>query len=154
MKNIETELEFENRIKDILSNEVKSQLNNFILLDFKKATDIMLCRNGDNPQIYFIEIKYYNTGHGRLGFGHANGKGFQPEILRKNPSFFQKQMRWILGSIEKESYYILDNATISQYISGGQIDFKQNNFQTRLFNEIPGLNKAELIDELLKWLKQ
>lgn len=152
MKNIETEANFEKRIRDIIINDIISHTPNLMLLEIQKTTDIVICRNGADPQIFFLEIKYYHPSHGRLGFGHANGKGFQPEILRKKPAFFQTNMRWIIGSLENENYYFVDNGTILKYVSGGEIGYKQNNIQTKIFNEINGLSKSELCNELSTWL--
>ena len=152
MINIVTELQFENRIRDIIQSDIIPN-NNLLIMDIQKTTDIIICKNGDNPQIFFIEIKYYNTSHGRLGFGHASGKGFQPEVLRKNPDFFQNNMRWILGSIDSEEYFFVDNKTILKFVSGNSIDYKQNNIQTKIFKEIKGFSKKDLVDQINDWIK-
>jgi hypothetical protein len=152
MNNIKTELDFENRIRDVINNDIVSQYPSLIVLDIQKTTDIVICRNGEDPQIFFIEVKYYHPSHGRLGFGHANGKGFQPEVLRKRPDFFKSNMRWIIGSMDSEEYFVADNNTILGYVSGGEIGYKHNNIQTKIFNEIQGLTKTGLCDELKNWI--
>lgn len=154
MKGVNSEKEFENRIRDIINSDIISGNRNLVILDNQKTTDIMICRNGETPKIFFLEIKYYDSSHGRLGFGHAEGKGFQPEILRKKPDYFQENMRWILGSKDKESYYFVDNNTVLDFISGGSIDYKHNNIQTKIFNEIKGLKMNELRDKLIKWMTE
>jgi len=154
MKGINKEIDFENRIRDILTNDIFSHNKKLGFLNFRKSTDILVYRNGDDADIFFIEIKYYDKSHGRLGFGHAGGKGFQPEVLRKNPDFFKSNMRWILGSIDKNKYYFLSNEEILRYVSGGVIGYKQNNIQTKIFDEIRGLTMNELITELKKWFNK
>ena len=154
MKGIDKEIDFEKRIREIIDADIISQNRDLIVLDMQKTTDILICRNGDAPQVFYLEIKYYNKSHGRLGFGHEGGRGFQPEVLRKRPDFFQKQMRWVLGSEDSEKYFFVDNNTILQYVSGGEIDYKHNNIQTKIFNEVEGLTKAELCVELANWFKE
>lgn len=151
MKNISTENQFELRIRDIIRNDILPKDNSLIMMDNRKGTDIMVCRAGVRPDLFFIEVKYYNKAHGRLGFGHEKGAGFQPEILQKRPVFFESNLRWILGSLESELYYFLTNDQIMQYVSGGGIDYKQNNIQTILFTQIKGLKKSELSAELGNW---
>ena len=124
------------------------------MFDNQKSTDILICKNGELPDLFFIEIKYYNKSHGRLGFGHQKGAGFQPEVLSKRPDYFEKNMRWILGSKDSNKYYFLNNSQIAQYISGGEIDYKQNNIQTIIFSDIGGLKRSELSNELLKWFNE
>jgi hypothetical protein len=151
MKDIPSENEFENRIRHIIHTDIIPRNNLLIVMDNRKGTDILVCKNGITPVLFFIEVKYYNKTHGRLGFGQEKGAGFQPEILSKRPDYFEKNMRWILGSIEREEYFFMNNDQISQYISGDGIDYKQNNIQTRVFNEIKGLKKSELSTELANW---
>jgi len=154
MRGINSEKEFEHRIRDIIRNDIISVNPELIVLDNQKTTDILLCKNGVNPNIFFIEIKYYDPSHGRLGFGHANGRGFQPEVLRKKPDFFMKNMKWVLGSKESEEYFFVDNETILKYVSGGHIDYKHNNIQTKIFNEISGLKVKEFREQLINWIKE
>jgi len=152
MKEIISEEQFENRIRNILSGDVFPSNSNFMVFDNKKGSDILICKNGENPDLFFIEVKYYNKSHGRLGFGHQKGAGFQPELMRKRPSFFETNLRWILGSINDDFYYFLSSDEISKYISGNGIDFKQNNFQTKLFQDVKGLTKSELVAGLKIWM--
>lgn len=152
MKGITKEIEFEERIRHILNSDILSQHTNLMVLEIQKTIDIVICRNGEDPKLFYLEIKYFDPKHGRLGFGHANGKGFQPEVLRKKPDYFRDHMRWILGSVESEDYFMTDNDTILQYVSGGEIGYKHNNIQTKIFSELPGLKMGELKSELTEWL--
>ncbi len=154
MKGINSELGFEHRIRDIIINDIISDNRDIIILNNQKTTDIMICRNGENSQVFFLEIKYYDSSHRRLGFGHAEGKGFQPEVLRKKPDFFMKNMRWVIGSKDSEEYFFVDNETILNYVSGGVIDYKYNNIQTKIFDEVSGLKIQELREQLINWIKE
>lgn len=152
MKEIISEEQFESRVRNILSGDVFSSKSNFMVFDNKKGSDILICKNGEKPDLFFIEVKYYKNSHGRLGFGHQNGAGFQPELMRKRPAFFETNLRWILGSVNDDYYYLLSSEEISNYISGNSIDFKQNNFQTKLFQDLKGLSKSELVAGLKSWM--
>lgn len=95
-----------------------------VMIQNKKAVDILICRNGKKPALYFIEIKYHKINHGRLGTGHGKGGGIQPELLKLQPDYFKKQMRWILGAESYEGYWILDNQDLVTYIAGSVIGEK------------------------------
>lgn len=89
MKDIINETTFENHIrKDILVN-ILLKNKNYKLFNFKKAVDLLIAKNGLNPELFFIEIKYHKKNHGRLGFGHGKGGGFQPEVLKENTDFLR-----------------------------------------------------------------
>lgn len=118
----------------------------------KKAVDIILCKNGRKPALYFIEIKYHKSSHGRLGTGHGKGGAIQPEILKYQPDYFKNNMRWILGSENKDGFWIMDNMTISSYIAGKEIGEKYNNIQTRIFDDSKSLSETKLIQSLRSWL--
>jgi len=155
MKNIITENDFEDRIRSIINTDIIPTNSNLIMLTNQKGNDILVCRNGDNPALFFIEVKYYNSSHGRLGIGHANGLGFQPEILQKKIKYFEENTKWILGTIDNEYYYTASNEEIrSKYLSGGSIDFKQNNIQTKIFSEIKELKRTDLVSELMNWFNK
>lgn len=114
----------------------------------KKAVDTLICRNGKKPALYFIEIKYHITKHGRLGTGHGKGGGIQPEILQLQPDYFKKQMRWILGSEMHEGYWMLDNKQLLEYITGKEIGRgikKANDF----FAPVPVL-ATPIMDEICR----
>ena len=46
MKGINSELEFERRIRDIISCDIISNNRDIIILNNQKTTDIMICKNG------------------------------------------------------------------------------------------------------------
>jgi hypothetical protein len=152
MQNINSELDFENHIRQIIQTEILTSNTNLILLTNKKAVDIIICRNNIKPTLFFIEIKYHKNKHGRLGVGHKNGGGFQPEILNKRPDFFETNLKWIISSEDNDSYFLIDSYNIVNYIQGGQVGEKFNGIQKRLFKNEIGINKQQLIDNLKTWM--
>src|SRR5258706_1931722 len=131
----ESEKSFETYIRELIKNYILPKDKDLELFNNKKAVDVLLCRNGEKPALFFLEIKYHKRTHGRLSTGHGNGVGFQPEILSKLPSYFETNMRWILGVEDIEGYYFLKNSDLLKYIAGGKIGAKYNNIQTKLFEE-------------------
>jgi hypothetical protein len=151
LENINNERDFEKEVRGIIKDDILIVNKNLLLLESKKSVDILVCRNGTDPKLFFIEIKYHKKNHGRLGFGHEKGAGFQPELLICRPEYFESNLRWIIGSEESDSFFMLDNEQILNYIQGGKIDFKFNGLQKKLFKEIERLNKAQLALRLLHW---
>jgi len=152
MIGINSESEFENQIRNIINADIIQHNPDLIVLDNKKAVDIMICRNNFNPTIFFIEIKYHQNNHGRLGFGHGKGGGFQPEILTKRPQIFESNLRWIIGSQDSEDYYFFDNEELLLYMQGGQVAEKFNGIQKRIFRDAVAHSKIELSQKLKLWL--
>jgi hypothetical protein len=114
--------------------------------------DILICKNGTKPDLFFIEVKYHRHSHGRLGFGHAKGGGFQPELLINNPSYFRSNMRWILGVEDKDGYLLMTNDEITQSVNGGKVEQKYNGIRTKIFNESKFLSATELKKEISRWI--
>jgi hypothetical protein len=146
------EKEFEEHLrKDILVPMLKKHPE-YYLMESKKAVDILICKNGKNSALFFIEVKYHRYNHGRLGFGHAKGGGFQPELLMHKPSYFHSNMRWILGVEDKDGYLFMTNDEIVKSVSSGKVEKKYNNIQTKIFNERKLLSSSKLKAEISKWL--
>src|ERR1043165_4995932 len=146
------EKDFEKHIRMLIQKFILPLNDDLILLQNKKAVDMVLCRNGVIPALYFVEIKYHKDY--RLGTGHGKGGGFQPEILKKEFDYFERNMRWILGDMKHENaYWFADNATIRKYLAGDEIADKYNNIQSRFFKEEPKLTEPELILALAYWLQ-
>lgn len=148
----QNEREFEAHIREIITKKILPLDKDLVMIQNKKAVDILICRNGKKPALYFIEIKYHKTNHGRLGTGHDKGGGIQPEILKLQPDYFKKQMRWILGTDMNKGYWMVDNKELLNYIAGREIGEKYNNIQKRLFKEIDSYNESQLIQLLKDWL--
>ncbi len=148
----DTEKDFEAHIRNLLTFHVIPENKDLVLFANKKAVDILICKNGLNPALYFIEVKYHKIKHGRLGFGHSKGGGFQPEILLKEPKYFETNLRWILGSEDKHVYWFLTNSEVRKYLSGGIISKKFNNIQAKMYKEVKALDENELLEALRRWL--
>ena len=145
------EREFEQHIRELIDKQIVIHDKDLMLLRNKKAVDILLCRNGVTPALYFIEVKYHKNF--RLGTGHGKGGGFQPEIIKYAPAYFETNMRWILGDVQHEGrYWLVDNATIRGNLSGEKIDDKYNNIHNKFFREVPSLNETELVSAITEWL--
>jgi hypothetical protein len=149
----QNEREFEDHIRKLITNYILPLDTTLILLDNKKTVDIMLCRNGNQPAIYFLEIKYYKKSHERLSTGHDKGGGFQPELLSKQPDYFKTNMRWILGNEDREGFWLLTNEELSQNLSGKEgIGKKYNNIKLAIFRTFNAFSERELLALLKKWL--
>lgn len=152
MFGINNETEFENHIRQVILTEVLADKEAFKLFNFKKAVDVLIAKNGNDPKLFFIEIKYHKKSHGRLGFGQGKGAGFQPEVLKDTTSYFEDNMRWILGHEDSEQYWFVNNNTIRQYLNGDKVGEKYNGIKIRFFREVEPVSKLELINQLKLWL--
>ncbi|SFR83967.1 hypothetical protein [Maribacter stanieri] len=152
MQNITGETEFENHIRQNILSEVLANKEEFKLFNFKKAVDVLIAKNGINPKLCFIEIKFHKKNHGRLGFGQGKGAGFQPEVLKDKTTYFEENMRWILGHEDSEQYWFVDNNSIRQYLNGDKVDEKYNGIKIKFFREVQSISKVELITKLSVWL--
>lgn len=150
----EGESKFEAYIRNLIQEHVTRLDRRIYALQNKKAVDIVVCKDTPEPQLFFIEVKYHKSNHGRLGFGSAKGGGFQPEIVSKRPAYFEKNLRWALASEihGPEKVLFLSSEVLCQYLSGGQVGEKFNNIQAKVFREQPWLSEQEFIRELQLWL--
>lgn len=153
MRDIANETAFENHIRKDILNDIIAENESFKLFNFKKAVDVLIAKNGLNPELYFIEIKYHKKNHGRLGFGHGKGGGFQPEVLKNNTDYFENNMRWILGHDDSEKYWFVDNNILRRYLNGNAVGEKYNGIKLKFFKEQQSIAKAELEIQIKKWLK-
>lgn len=152
MHKIQSELEFENHLRNEVITPLLANHKEFRLFDFKKAVDLLIAKNGLNPALFFIEVKYHKPNHGRLGFGQGQGAGFQPEVLLHNTDYFENNLIWILGHESQEGYWLVNNQTLRNYLNGGSVGQKYNGIQLRIFNDIAPLNLSQLVVQLSNWL--
>jgi hypothetical protein len=152
MNNIQSEFDFENHIRKDILDIILANKSDFKLFDFKKAVDILIAKNGTKPKLFFIEIKYHKKNHGRLGFGHAKGGGFQPEVLKEKTTYFENNMRWILSNEDSDEYWFVDNNAIREYLNGDKVGEKYNGIKVKFFIEVKPISKEELIKQLGNWL--
>ena len=148
----ESEKEFEAQVRELIGEYILPCDKNLVLFDNKKAVDILLCRNGKKSGLYFLEIKYHKRSHGRLSTGHGKGGGFQPEILLRLPTYFESNMRWVLGLEDQEGYLLMKNSQLIKYVAGGVVGKKYNNIQMKLFKNEKPLSEKEFVLALKGWL--
>jgi len=98
----DSERELELYIRALINDYVTSIDPAVYALKNKKAVDILICRDSPLPELFFIEVKFDKVAHGRLGFGGSKGGGFQPEIVSRKPTYFEKNLRWVLASDDIE----------------------------------------------------
>jgi hypothetical protein len=97
-------------------------------------------------------VKYHKPYHGRLGFGHGKGGGFQPEVLITKTDYFEVNMRWVLGEENSEKYWFVESNMIRQYLNGDVVGEKYNGIKIKFFREVQSLSKEELIIKINNWL--
>jgi hypothetical protein len=148
------EVSFEKHIREIIALNITAKNPEVYALNYKTVGDIVICRDGIVPALYFLEIKYYQMSKGRLGFGNRAGEGIQPEILVRKPAYFESNLRWLIGSDTHglDSYWLVKSNELRNYIAGGNIERKQNNIQEAIFRQTASLDQDGLIGELEKWL--
>lgn len=151
----QTEAQLGQYIRELIAKRITKKNKNIYALENKKVVDIVICRDGRNPALFFIEVKYHRNAHGRLGFGGEKGGGFQPEVLSIKPNYFERNLRWIMASEEfpNRGVLFLDSKTVRKYISGGAVGQKFNNIQKRIFSEVDGYKREQLVGKLIEWLK-
>jgi hypothetical protein len=149
-----TEIRVENHIRKIIKDKIIVNNPQFEMLDNKDVFDILICDNGNPSKIFFIEVKHYSAKNNRMDFGGSNGNGYQPEILTKQPKYFEERLIWVFLRENDDNYYVLKNADCQNYLSGGSIGVKQNNFQTSLFNNITPLSENDFLRYIENWLKE
>lgn len=149
-----SEREFEAHIRALVVKYITPWNPSIYPLKNKKAVDILICKDGPRPELFFVEVKYHQTKHGRLGFGGSKGGGFQPEIVSRMPAYFETNLRWVLASEDHEPGKVLfiDSGVVRKYLAGGVVSEKFNNFQKKIFREGTWLNEQQLVEELRVWL--
>jgi hypothetical protein len=148
-----SEREVETYVRRLIADRITAKNQSLYALINKKAVDIMVCRDHPAPAIFFLEVKFHRAAHGRLGFGSAQGVGFQPEIVQKAPAYFERNMRWIIGCEEwGEKLAMVPSTMIRSFLVGKSVGFKFNNISPRLFSAVSPLSEGELVEELQSWL--
>lgn len=149
-----SELEFEAYIRDIIATQITAANPEIYALKNKKAVDILICRDGPSPALFFIEVKLHQISHGRLGFGNSTGGGFQPEILTKKSLYFEQNLRWTLASEFEEPGKVLfvPNEMIRRYVAGGSVGNKFSNIQQKIIREGRWLTGEQFVTNLKDWV--
>ena len=150
-----TESEMGIAVRKLLEEKVLPKTDGaFQVLKSDKALDIPICKEGDNPKLFFLELKCRQSSHGRLGIGHGYGGGFQVEILKKMPDYFEKYLKWLLAypEMHPEKYLLLNTSDVRKNVSGGDVGKKHNNIRPSVFKDYTLLDEDELISGLIAWL--
>ncbi|WP_445360279.1 hypothetical protein ACJJIL_16895 [Microbulbifer sp. EKSA005] len=150
----ENESEFESYLRGLIETRICPNNPDLVLFENKKAVDILICRNGENPALFFLEVKYHKQSHGRLAFGSSSGGGFQPEIISKAPDYFEANLMWLISGegYSDNGVIFTSSSVIRNYLSGGSVGEKFNNIQKKIFREINGYNEDELVNRIESWL--
>ena len=146
------EKQIETHIRKIIADNILKKNRRFVMLDSKDVVDILICDNGKSPKLFFIEIKYYTKRKDRINIGDENGDGYQPEILKNPPKYFENNLIWVFQRENDNNYYVLKTKDSSKYISGGSIGIKQNNFKISVFDDIKPLSEKDFLRFIKKWI--
>ncbi len=152
-----SEKDLESHIRKLISENKTLRKYSIYPLENKKAVDIVICRDGSRSALFFIEIKLCKLNNKnrreRIGVGTKNGKGFQPEILKLNPSYFSDHLRWVLvrKTNKNTEFIFVSSSLLRNYLAGKSVGKKYNNINPSIFKE-HHLSYEEFAQELEKWL--
>ena len=122
----------EDEFRDWVQKELELRLapTQYVVLKSKNVNDIIVCvQRADNAIALFVEVKYLTASKGRLGLGDGNGRGFQPEILTRRPTYFERNVRWLIGS-EHGLAVLVSSDQLRRHAVGSVFkEGKQNNIQ-------------------------
>jgi hypothetical protein len=114
-----------------------------------------ICRNDNPPICLFLEFKTNipsNPGK-RMGIT----KGWQEEILRRKPAYFERYLRWIICNNENNDnmYVFATSDIIRKNIRRGLGDIggKQNNINPNIFKQERLLTQVELLNAIADFLQ-
>ena len=109
----------------------------WLVLSSRNVSDIIFANtDATHPVALFLEVKYHKVNHARIGYGDADGNGFQPEILMKKPLYFEHHMRWIIGDEQTGKCLFFTNKDVRDNAAAKSIHAgKQNNFRNDLFTK-------------------
>lgn len=129
----------EGQYRDWVRNELESRLTStgpdYLVFRSKNVNDIIICKSADGRETaLFVEVKYHRANFGRIGLGDGRGQGFQPEILARRPAYFERYVRWLIGS-EADVAVLVSSETLRRFAVGGDYrEGKQNNIQPAIFS--------------------
>lgn len=149
-----SERQLEGYVRRLLETKITSRHPHIYALEYEKAADVVICRDGQRPAVFFLEIKLFQRHHGRMAIGTDRGRGFQPEIITRSPDYFETHLRWLIvdGREPSASFRLVSTDTVRRYLSGGKIGSKYNNIQPKIFKGVAGIDEDALVAELSRWL--
>ncbi len=128
----------EGQYRDWVQNQLESLLVSagpqYLVLRSKNVNDIIVCKSSNGRDVaLFVEVKYHRASFGRIGLGDGRGQGFQPEILARRAAYFERYVRWLIGS-EAHVAVLVTSQTLRRFAVGGDYrEGKQNNIQPGIF---------------------
>ncbi len=128
------EEEYRDWVQRELDARLVSASSKYVVLRSKNVNDIIVCKQeSQRPLALFIEVKYFTAIKQRLGLGDRQGRGFQPEILVRRPQYFERYVRWLIGS--QEGLAVLASSDDLRRHAVGHVfrEGKQNNIQPSVF---------------------
>ncbi len=128
------EAEYRDWVRSQLESLLVSAGPQYLVLRSKNVNDIIVCKTANGREVaLFVEVKYYRASFGRIGLGDGRGQGFQPEILARRPAYFERYVRWLIGS-EADVGVFVTSETLRRFAVGGDYrEGKQNNIQPAIF---------------------
>ncbi|PKB73713.1 MAG: hypothetical protein BZY75_00480 [SAR202 cluster bacterium Io17-Chloro-G7] len=148
------EKEVERYVRQLIKDSITVDYPHVYALDYRTIGDIVVCRDDNDPELFFMEIKLFKESNGRIGVGGKGGSGIQPEVIGKAPKCLEQHLLWVLadGMKAEPTFVLATTRELRNYIVGGEIGRKQNNIQLRIFDEMPQLNAGALLQRLCTWL--
>ena len=147
----------EDEFRDWVQKELELRLavTHYVVLKSKNVNDIVVCIQREDESIaLFVEVKYFTASKGRLGLGDGDGKGFQPEILTRRPTYFEKHVRWLIGSEQGRAVLVSSDQLRRHAVGGVFKEGKQNNIQPSVLGpENQPFPMEESPAEVAKWVE-
>ena len=130
MVHFSKEDEYRDWVQRGLEARLESGQPGYLVLASKNVNDIIVCKEkADGDIALFVEVKHFTAAKGRLGVGDGKGKGFQPEVLTRKPPYFERYLRWLIGS-EEGWAVLVSSEDLRRHAAGGVFkQGKQNNIQ-------------------------
>jgi len=150
------EHDLESHLRQLIKSQITTKHPYIYAFENKKAVDVVICRDGKEPAVFFLEVKLFQAKHGRLGIGTGGGTGYQPEIIARSPHYLETHLRWVIVDSRQTvpSFLFIPTSIVAKYLSGKTISAKFNNIQLGIFRQVTAFSESQLIDEMSKWLLQ
>ena len=130
-------------------------LADWLVVHGKNVGDIIIYHQRNSlPLMLFIEVKYHRGN--RIGIGHGNGGGYQPEYLVKKPIYLERYLRWLIVDKQTASAVWMSNDEVRRNLVGGDLGARHNNIRSSIFKD-KSLERvmwdANIVDALVKRIR-
>jgi hypothetical protein len=153
--NFENEKQVEVAVRELIKTQITGQNADVYALENKKVVDIVICRDGANPKVFFLETKLIRTNPStRNGIGGSKGTGFQPELLDRQPCYFEQHLRWALAreANSGNELALVESSYVRNFLAAGALGAKHNNIQRRILDEPIWVNADKFVEQMIHWL--